>query len=102
MKVTRCGICKQKGHWHRECPEKDNPKFKQQGQQRRLAAYTFIGCDLSEPITSDMLNGWKIVNQEIQNDDDATLVYLSGSAAAQALVDPGAGGDLVGLTSLNR
>eukprot|EP00435_Cladocopium_sp_Y103_P030428 s3080_g7.t1 len=23
---TRCGICRQIGHWHRECPSKDDPK----------------------------------------------------------------------------
>ena len=23
---TRCGICRQVGHWHRECPSKDDPK----------------------------------------------------------------------------
>eukprot|EP00959_Pyramimonas_sp_CCMP1952_P298284 6239405-Pyramimonas_sp.AAC.1 len=39
MKITRCGICKEKGHWHRECPNKDDPKFKKRG----LAAYTFDG-----------------------------------------------------------
>ena len=30
--VTRCGICKKPGHWHRECPEKGSEKDKNRGK----------------------------------------------------------------------
>eukprot|EP00959_Pyramimonas_sp_CCMP1952_P373622 7824548-Pyramimonas_sp.AAC.1 len=61
MKITRCGICKEKGHWHRECPNKDDPKFKKRG----LAAHTFDGV-ASDPAGSravppETLQDWKEV-----------------------------------------
>ena len=32
-KVTKCGICDEIGHWHRECPNADKPKPKQQAKE---------------------------------------------------------------------
>lgn len=53
-KVTRCGNCKQKGHWHEECPHPYKPKgasssADQGGSKHKshLTAFTYFGSGSS-------------------------------------------------------
>ena len=43
-RVTRCGICKKVGHWHRECPDRDK-----EHEQHHLAMEEATFCGLLEP-----------------------------------------------------
>eukprot|EP00959_Pyramimonas_sp_CCMP1952_P398045 8340172-Pyramimonas_sp.AAC.1 len=68
MKITRCGICKQKGHWHRECPEKDNPKYA--NQRKGMSAYMFDGVVSGSGdwvVTPELLDQWKELGQAMQD-----------------------------------
>ena len=92
MKISKCKICHKKGHWHRECP--DNPDNKVKG--RSMSAYTFTGA-VGVGATPETISQWRDLQEEITKDG----VFLV-SLATQALVDPGAGSDLVGVQALNR
>ena len=43
-RVTRCGICKKVGHWHRECPDRDK-----EHEHHHLAMEEATFCGLLEP-----------------------------------------------------
>ncbi|XP_017887754.1 uncharacterized protein LOC108629518 [Ceratina calcarata] len=44
-KKTRCGVCKEKGHWARECPQKNSGKSESSG--KTINSTTALVCDIT-------------------------------------------------------
>eukprot|EP00959_Pyramimonas_sp_CCMP1952_P043463 908943-Pyramimonas_sp.AAC.1 len=74
MKITRCRLCDERGHWGDECP---NPDRKKEGPQRRprndrrqgLSAYTFTGCAMTEELTTEILDELTDARKELDSGD---------------------------------
>ena len=102
-KVTRCGNCKQKGHWHEECPHpynaKDVPSSSDQGSSKprnHLTAFTYFGPDSSG--SGGNLASFLCFHETVPIAGQNYLTLPAG----HAIVDPGAAQDLIGEPSYRR
>eukprot|EP00971_Amphidinium_carterae_P347994 6490262-Amphidinium_carterae.1 len=102
--VSKCANCGKKGHWHAECREPKRPRPQQQQQQQQQTQshwaetadnnnlalstyYVYQGqCGSSE-------HSWSAA------EETATSTFFAGTLG-EAMVDCGAGQDLIGLRAL--
>ena len=105
--VTKCAKCGQKGHWARECPNPAQPRSSQQHEARSSSsAFVFSTFD---PSSSSFVTiaGLEIVREIRQGCSSSTmspwnLLSLSSLAPGQAILDIGAGEDLIGASAFEQ
>ena len=97
-KVTKCGNCGEKGHWHEECQKPHRPKGARPGGN----AFVFLGSGGSEPASSGFFLASLL---EVDGGNWAAgqnqFSFLQLPAGG-AIIDPGASQDLIGLKSFER
>ena len=118
-KVSRCSNCGEKGHWAEDCSKPYRSKADRLAQEAKKrgekssgggfkgAAFVFLGGGGEENFSASSFSGmaipWRV--QEVLNrfrkgtGDDASFLTL---APGLAIIDPGAGQDLIGLEAYRR
>ncbi len=99
-KITRCGNCLQKGHWHEECPNPYKPRSSgPEGQQKGGGSkgngngFAFLGLHTSSSSGSAMNHTTYMSDEIFEKVSSSSWLAIP---AGMAIVDPGASQDLIG------
>ena len=103
--VTRCSICQKKGHWHRECPDRDSASSSGKASAS-MSSFVFSGFGhgaFSSFFTEyDLAILHQLKNVISGSQSAETFLSLKSLPVGEALIDPGAGEDLIGLSTFDR
>ena len=96
-KVTFCGNCGKKGHWREDCHEPSQDGFRaSRDKNTKVSAFAYFGHSDEASRSSP---SFLVSYGSFQATDQACFLELS---PGEAIVDPGASQDLVGLRSFEK
>jgi len=101
-RITRCGNCLQKGHWHEECrnPYKPrDPNHKNFGKDKNASsanAFAYFGQTASSSSEVSGLNYLSLLHGHVSLGEEQSCWNFLAIPPGFAIVDPGASQDLVG------
>lgn len=97
-KVTKCGNCGEKGHWHEECQKPHRPK----SSTGKPSTFVFLGATpQTDAADAFFLTSLLSVTSGNWATGEGRFSFLQ-LPPGQAIIDPGASQDLIGLKSYER
>ena len=102
-KVSRCGNCLERGHWHEECknpykPREPGTKLGPDKKKNNVSAFTYLGSTSS---SSNMASFHESFGSSLRSTSDGQESFVA-VPAGHAIVDPGASQDLIGKPAFDR
>ena len=103
-RVSRCGNCLERGHWHEECknaykPRDPGTKLGPDRKKNNLAAFSYLGSTSS---SSNMASYHLSGGENSVGDGVDGFESFVAVPAGHAIVDPGASQDLIGKPAFDR
>ena len=101
-KITRCGNCLQKGHWHEECKNPYKPRdqpHRNFGKDKNAGganAFAYFGQAASSSGEGSGLNYLIMLHNNVFLGEDQSSWNFLAIPPGHAIVDPGASQDLIG------
>ena len=114
-KVTRCSNCHQKGHWREDCTQPlrprdgqghggyDRDKNKGKNGAANPTGFAFLG--LSKTMSDSSFSHWSAFGlsfAQVSEDGNASLATWLSIPGGEAIVDPGASQDLIGVAAFEK